>query len=176
MKNIDRDKLPEDIKKIIAEVENGKVDEILKSATKEIKNGQFDEALEIIKKGINESITLNPPKNEKNIKKTAEELLGADVEEEKEDDLTIELKKPIGEVDVITLNPDNINGTVLSKIEQTWRSRNKVNREMVKELDGQYLAMVAAVMSGIEYSTIMNLGGYDFTQLTSKVRNFLLVG
>lgn len=173
MKNIDRSKLPEEIRNELEKLENGKVDGILKNAATEIENGEFDKVLKIIKK---ETAVLAVPRNEKNIKKTAEELLGADIEEEKEDDLTIELKKPIGEVDVITLNPDNINGTVLSKIEQTWRSRNKVNREMVKELDGQYLAMVAAVMSGIEYSTIMNLGGYDFTQLTSKVRNFLLVG
>ncbi|MEG1087679.1 MAG: hypothetical protein RSD79_06395 [Cetobacterium sp.] len=176
MKNIDRSKLPEEIRVELEKIENGKVDGVLKSVATEIESGDFDKALKMIKKEIVDAVVLNSPKNERNIKKTAEELLGADIEEEKEDDLTIELKKPIGEVDVITLNPDNINGTVLSKIEQTWRSRNKVNREMVKELDGQYLAMVAAVMSGIEYSTIMNLGGYDFTQLTSKVRNFLLVG
>lgn len=176
MKNIDRSKLPEEIRVELEKIENGKVDGVLKSVATEIESGDFDKALKIIKKEIVDAVVLNSPKNDRNIKKTAEELLGADIEEEKEDDLTIELKKPIGEVDVITLNSDNINGTVLSKIEQTWRSRNKVNREMVKELDGQYLAMVAAVMSGIEYSTIMNLGGYDFTQLTSKVRNFLLVG
>lgn len=161
MKNVKKDNLPEDIKKDLEKIEQDKIDSELKKELEKTENTKLDELI--------------PPNEEKKVKKSTEELL--DIAEEKtvEEDLTIKLKKPINGVSEISLNPDKINGTMLSKIEKMWRGKNRENRETIKELDGEYLAMVAAVLSEVPYSTIMNLGGYDFTQLTSRTRNFLLV-
>ncbi|SJZ95049.1 hypothetical protein SAMN02745174_02043 [Cetobacterium ceti] len=154
MKNLDKDKLPEDLKRDLERVENEKINKQLVAPEIKIENIKVEEKKE----------------------STTDELLGFKVEAEKEeDDMIIKLKKPISGIKEIILNPDKITGTTLSHLEKVWRSRNRENREMVKELDGEYLAMVASIMSGISYANIMELGGNDFTKVTSKTRNFLLV-
>lgn len=163
MKNVDKDKLPEDIKKDLEKIANEKID---KQLSGDLKIDNLDP------KG---NISILETKKVKTENKSTEELLDIEEVVEEDNDLVIKLKKPINGIEEIVLNPDNINGTSLSKIEKMWRSKNRENRETVKELDGEYLAMVAAVLSGVAYSTIMSLGGYDFTQVTFKTRNFLLV-
>lgn len=153
MKNVNIKDLPEDLKKDLALIENGSVDENLKNIKK------IDGNIMVEETGRN-----------------FKELDFNEVKEDEETELVLILKKPLGEITEINLDPDRINGIMLNNIEKIWRSKNKTNREQIKELDGDYLALVAAIMSGINYSTIVQLGGYDFTQLTSKVRNFLLVG
>lgn len=163
MKNVDKDKLPEDIKRDLEKIENDKID---KQLSGDLTKDNLDPK---------ENTSISEIKKVKTENKSTEELL--DIEEviEEDNDLVIKLKNPRNGIEEIVLNPDNINGTSLSKIEKMWRSKNRENRETVKELDGEYLAMVAAVLSGVAYSTIMSLGGYDFTQVTFKTRNFLLV-
>ncbi|WP_297638892.1 hypothetical protein [uncultured Clostridium sp.] len=163
MKNVDKDKLPEDIKRDLEKIENDKID---KQLSGDLKIDNLDP------KG---NISILETKKVKTENKSTEELLDIEEVVEEDNDLVIKLKNPRNGIEEIVLNPDNINGTSLSKIEKMWRSKNRENRETVKELDGEYLAMVAAVLSGVAYSTIMSLGGYDFTQVTFKTRNFLLV-
>lgn len=163
MKNVDKDKLPEDIKKDLEKIANEKID---KQLSGDLKIDNLDP------KG---NISILETKKVKTENKSTEELLDIEEVVEEDNDLVIKLKNPRNGIEEIVLNPDNINGTSLSKIEKMWRSKNRENRETVKELDGEYLAMVAAVLSGVAYSTIMSLGGYDFTQVTFKTRNFLLV-
>lgn len=155
MKNIEKDKLPEDIADDLKKIENNNLDKELENVTN-IKNDN-----ETIDQILNNDIQVEEDENN---------------ESDEENDLIIKLKKPIKGITEIELDPDKITGFSLTKIEKLWRSKNKSNRETIKELDGDYLAMVAATMSGIVYSDIMELGGFDFTQTISKVRNFLLVG
>lgn len=150
MENIKKENLPEDIKRDLAIIESQKMDaELEKNKEKVEKVDDLDTELDNF--NFNE-----------------------EVEEKEEDELTIKLHKPIENIKEVVLDPEKVNGIVLSNIEKTWRSKNKY-RDTIKELDGMYLALVASTMSGIKYSTIMNLGGKDYTRVISRVRNFLLV-
>ncbi|MDY2573599.1 MAG: hypothetical protein SPH94_08525 [Fusobacterium necrophorum] len=107
--------------------------------------------------------------------KKEKDILDFEEEEEEESNIIV-LKQPIKEYAEIVFDFDkNISGRILNNIEKEFRTKNKKNRDLIKELDSDYLAMVAAVASGVPYSIIMSLGGKDFTRVTTYVRNFLLV-
>ena len=147
--NVEEKDLPENIKKIKEEVESSEIDKELNKVEK--------------KEDIKE--------------KTIEEMLKMEDETEDEGESNvITLSKPIGNIKEIVLDLESLTGSSLTNIEKTWRKecRKKDNTSLIKELDGTYLAMVAAVASKTSYSLIQKLSAKDFTKVTMKVSSFLL--
>lgn len=158
--NIGEKDLPENIKEIKEGLKNSEVDKELNEidAIREEKIGTFEKGEEIKEKTIDEML-----KNEE--------------ETEKEDESNIiMLSKPIGNIKQIILDLESLTGNSLTNIEKTWRKecRRKDNTSFVKEIDGTYLAMVAAVASKTSYSLIQKLSAKDFTKITMRVSSFLL--
>lgn len=139
------------------------------NAKNELENQNIEENLKNIASEVKEDDNDNSSS-----KKEAVEILDYEKEDEKEEHI-IKLKVPIKSYTEIVFDFENrISRAVLSKIEKEFRTKNKNNRDLIKELDSDYLAMVAAVASNVPYSIIMALNGKDFTRVTSHVRNFLL--
>lgn len=160
--NVEEKDLPENIKKIKEEIESSEIDKELNKAEK----------TEDIKEKIETS-----EKTEDTKEKTIEEMLKMEDETEDEGESNvITLSKPIGNIKEIVLDLESLTGSSLTNIEKTWRKecRKKDNTSLIKELDGTYLAMVAAVASKTSYSLIQKLSAKDFTKVTMKVSSFLL--
>lgn len=160
--NVEEKDLPENIKKIKEEIESSEIDKELNKAEK----------TEDIKEKIETS-----EKTEDTKEKTIEEMLKTEDETEDEGESNvITLSKPIGNIKEIVLDLESLTGSSLTNIEKTWRKecRKKDNTSLIKELDGTYLAMVAAVASKTSYSLIQKLSAKDFTKVTMKVSSFLL--
>lgn len=160
--NVEEKDLPENIKKIKEEIESSEIDKELNKAEK----------AEDIKEKIETS-----EKTEDTKEKTIEEMLKMEDETEDEGESNvITLSKPIGNIKEIVLDLESLTGSSLTNIEKTWRKecRKKDNTSLIKELDGTYLAMVAAVASKTSYSLMQKLSAKDFTKVTMKVSSFLL--
>lgn len=160
--NVEEKDLPENIKKIKEEIESSEIDKELNKAEK----------AEDIKEKIETS-----EKTEDTKEKTIEEMLKMEDETEDEgENNVITLSKPIGNIKEIVLDLESLTGSSLTNIEKTWRKecRKKDNTSLIKELDGTYLAMVAAVASKTSYSLMQKLSAKDFTKVTMKVSSFLL--
>ncbi|MEH1740009.1 hypothetical protein [Fusobacterium varium] len=160
--NVEEKDLPENIKKIKEEIESSEIDKELNKAEK----------TEDIKEKIETS-----EKTEDTKEKTIEEMLKMEDETEDEGESNvITLSKPIGNIKEIVLDLESLTGSSLTNIEKTWRKecRKKDNTSLIKELDGTYLAMVAAVASKTSYSLMQKLSAKDFTKVTMKVSSFLL--
>lgn len=160
--NVEEKDLPENIKKIKEEIESSEIDKELNKAEK----------TEDIKEKIETS-----EKTEDTKEKTIEEMLKMEDETEDEGESNvITLSKPIGNIKEIVLGLESLTGSSLTNIEKTWRKecRKKDNTSLIKELDGTYLAMVAAVASKTSYSLMQKLSAKDFTKVTMKVSSFLL--
>ena len=160
--NVEEKDLPENIKKIKEEIESSEIDKELNKAEK----------TEDIKEKIETS-----EKTEDTKEKTIEEMLKMEDETENEGESNvITLSKPIGNIKEIVLDLESLTGSSLTNIEKTWRKecRKKDNTSLIKELDGTYLAMVAAVASKTSYSLMQKLSAKDFTKVTMKVSSFLL--
>lgn len=160
--NVEEKDLPENIKKIKEEIESSEIDKELNKVEK----------TEDIKEKIETS-----EKTEDTKEKTIEEMLKMEDETEDEGESNvITLSKPIGNIKEIVLDLESLTGSSLTNIEKTWRKecRKKDNTSLIKELDGTYLAMVAAVASKTSYSLIQKLSAKDFTKVTMKVSSFLL--
>lgn len=160
--NVEEKDLPENIKKIKEEIESSEIDKELNKAEK----------IEDIKEKIETS-----EKTEDTKEKTIEEMLKMEDETEDEGESNvITLSKPIGNIKEIVLDLESLTGSSLTNIEKTWRKecRKKDNTSLIKELDGTYLAMVAAVASKTSYSLMQKLSAKDFTKVTMKVSSFLL--
>ena len=160
--NVEEKDLPENIKKIKEEVESSEIDKELNKVEK--------------KEDIKEKIETSE-KTEDTKEKTIEEMLKMEDETEDEGESNvITLSKPIGNIKEIVLDLESLTGSSLTNIEKTWRKecRKKDNTSLIKELDGTYLAMVAAVASKTSYSLIQKLSAKDFTKVTMKVSSFLL--
>ena len=153
--NVEEKDLPESIKKAKEEIETSEIDKELNKAEK--------------KEDIKEKIETS--------EKTIEEMLKMEDETEDEGESNvITLSKPIGNIKEIVLDLESLTGSSLTNIEKTWRKecRKKDNTSLIKELDGTYLAMVAAVASKTSYSLMQKLSAKDFTKVTMKVSSFLL--
>lgn len=160
--NVEEKDLPENIKKIKEEIESSEIDKELNKAEK----------AEDIKEKIETS-----EKTEDTKEKTIEEMLKMEDETEVEGESNvITLSKPIENIKEIVLDLESLTGSSLTNIEKTWRKecRKKDNTSLIKELDGAYLAMVAAVASKTSYSLMQKLSAKDFTKVTMKVSSFLL--
>ncbi len=160
--NVEEKDLPENIKKIKEEIESSEIDKELNKAEK----------IEDIKEKIETSEKIEDTKE-----KTIEEMLKMEDETEDEGESNvITLSKPIGNIKEIVLDLESLTGSSLTNIEKTWRKecRKKDNTSLIKELDGTYLAMVAAVASKTSYSLMQKLSAKDFTKVTMKVSSFLL--
>lgn len=160
--NVEEKDLPENIKKIKEEIESSEIDKELNKAEK----------TEDIKEKIETSEKIEDTKE-----KTIEEMLKMEDEtEDKGESNVITLSKPIGNIKEIVLDLESLTGSSLTNIEKTWRKecRKKDNTSLIKELDGTYLAMVAAVASKTSYSLMQKLSAKDFTKVTMKVSSFLL--
>lgn len=160
--NVEEKDLPENIKKIKEEIESSEIDKELNKAEK----------TEDIKEKIETS-----EKTEDTKEKKIEEMLKMEDETEDEGESNvITLSKPIGNIKEIVLDLESLTGSSLTNIEKTWRKecRKKDNTSLIKELDGTYLAMVAAVASKTSYSLMQKLSAKDFTKVTMKVSSFLL--
>ncbi|WP_306583771.1 hypothetical protein [Fusobacterium ulcerans] len=160
--NVEEKDLPENIKKIKEEIESSEIDKELNKVEK--------------KEDIKEKIETSE-KTEDTKEKTIEEMLKTEDETEDEGESNvITLSKPIGNIKEIVLDLESLTGSSLTNIEKTWRKecRKKDNTSLIKELDGTYLAMVAAVASKTSYSLIQKLSAKDFTKVTMKVSSFLL--
>ncbi len=160
--NVEEKDLPENIKKIKEEIESSEIDKELNKAEK----------TEDIKEKIETSEKIEDTKE-----KTIEEMLKMEDETEDEGESNvITLSKPIGNIKEIVLDLESLTGSSLTNIEKTWRKecRKKDNTSLIKELDGTYLAMVAAVASKTSYSLMQKLSAKDFTKVTMKVSSFLL--
>ena len=160
--NVEEKDLPENIKKIKEEIESSEIDKELNKVEK----------TEDIKEKIETS-----EKTEDTKEKTIEEMLKMEDETEDEGESNvITLSKPIGNIKEIVLDLESLTGSSLTNIEKTWRKecRKKDNTSLIKELDGTYLAMVAAVASKTSYSLMQKLSAKDFTKVTMKVSSFLL--
>lgn len=160
--NVEEKDLPENIKKIKEEIESSEIDKELNKVEK--------------KEDIKEKIETSE-KTEDTKEKTIEEMLKMEDETEDEGESNvITLSKPIGNIKEIVLDLESLTGSSLTNIEKTWRKecRKKDNTSLIKELDGTYLAMVAAVASKTSYSLIQKLSAKDFTKVTMKVSSFLL--
>lgn len=161
--NVEEKDLPESIKKVKEEIINSGIDKELNKAgevnkDKEEKIGTFE-------------------KIEDGKEKTIEEMLKMEDETENEGESNvITLSKPIENIKEIVLDLESLTGSSLTNIEKTWRKecRKKDNTSLIKELDGAYLAMVAAVASKTSYSLMQKLSAKDFTKITMKVSSFLL--
>ena len=161
--NVEEKDLPESIKKVKEEIINSGIDKELNKAgevnkDKEEKIGTFE-------------------KIEDGKEKTIEEMLKMEDEPENEGESNvITLSKPIENIKEIVLDLESLTGSSLTNIEKTWRKecRKKDNTSLIKELDGTYLAMVAAVASKTSYSLMQKLSAKDFTKVTMKVSSFLL--
>lgn len=161
--NVEEKDLPESIKKVKEEIINSGIDKELNKAgevnkDKEEKIGTFE-------------------KIEDGKEKTIEEMLKMEDEPENEGESNvITLSKPIENIKEIVLDLESLTGSSLTNIEKTWRKecRKKDNTSLIKELDGAYLAMVAAVASKTSYSLMQKLSAKDFTKITMKVSSFLL--
>lgn len=161
--NVEEKDLPESIKKVQEEIINSGIDKELNKAgevnkDKEEKIGTFE-------------------KIEDGKEKTIEEMLKMEDEPENEGESNvITLSKPIENIKEIVLDLESLTGSSLTNIEKTWRKecRKKDNTSLIKELDGAYLAMVAAVASKTSYSLMQKLSAKDFTKITMKVSSFLL--
>lgn len=161
--NVEEKDLPESIKKVKEEIINSGIDKELNKAgevnkDKEEKIGTFE-------------------KIEDGKEKTIEEMLKMEDEPEVEGESNvITLSKPIENIKEIVLDLESLTGSSLTNIEKTWRKecRKKDNTSLIKELDGAYLAMVAAVASKTSYSLMQKLSAKDFTKITMKVSSFLL--
>ena len=161
--NVEEKDLPESIKKVKEEIINSGIDKELNKAgevnkDKEEKIGTFE-------------------KIEDGKEKTIEEMLKMEDEAEVEGESNvITLSKPIENIKEIVLDLESLTGSSLTNIEKTWRKecRKKDNTSLIKELDGAYLAMVAAVASKTSYSLMQKLSAKDFTKITMKVSSFLL--
>ena len=161
--NVEEKDLPESIKKVKEEIINSGIDKELNKAgevnkDKEEKIGTFE-------------------KIEGGKEKTIEEMLKMEDEAEVEGESNvITLSKPIENIKEIVLDLESLTGSSLTNIEKTWRKecRKKDNTSLIKELDGAYLAMVAAVASKTSYSLMQKLSAKDFTKITMKVSSFLL--
>lgn len=161
--NVEEKDLPESIKKVKEEIINSGIDKELNKAgevnkDKEEKIGTFE-------------------KIEDGKEKTIEEMLKMEDESENEGESNvITLSKPIENIKEIVLDLESLTGSSLTNIEKTWRKecRKKDNTSLIKELDGAYLAMVAAVASKTSYSLMQKLSAKDFTKITMKVSSFLL--
>lgn len=160
--NVEEKDLPENIKKIKEEIESSEIDKELNKVEK--------------KEDIKEKIETSE-KTEDTKEKTIEEMLKMEDETEDErESNVITLSKPIGNIKEIVLDLESLTGSSLTNIEKTWRKecRKKDNTSLIKELDGTYLAMVAAVASKTSYSLMQKLSAKDFTKVTMKVSSFLL--
>lgn len=160
--NVEEKDLPESIKKAKEEIETSEIDKELNKAEKK----------EDIKEKIETSEKIEDVKE-----KTIEEMLKMEDETENEGESNvITLSKPIGNIKEIVLDLESLTGSSLTNIEKTWRKecRKKDNTSLIKELDGTYLAMVAAVASKTSYSLMQKLSAKDFTKVTMKVSSFLL--
>lgn len=160
--NVEEKDLPENIKKIKEEIESSEIDKELNKVEK--------------KEDIKEKIETSE-KTEDTKEKTIEEMLKTEDETEDEGESNvITLSKPIGNIKEIVLDLESLTGSSLTNIEKTWRKecRKKDNTSLIKELDGTYLAMVAAVASKTSYSLMQKLSAKDFTKVTMKVSSFLL--
>lgn len=160
--NVEEKDLPENIKKIKEEIESSEIDKELNKAEK----------TEDIKEKIETS-----EKTEDTKEKTIEEMLKMEDETENEGESNvITLSKPVENIKEIVLDLESLTGSSLTNIEKTWRKecRKKDNTSLIKELDGAYLAMVAAVASKTSYSLMQKLSAKDFTKITMKVSSFLL--
>ena len=161
--NVEEKDLPESIRKVKEEIINSGIDKELNKAgevnkDKEEKIGTFE-------------------KIEDGKEKTIEEMLKMEDEPENEGESNvITLSKPIENIKEIVLDLESLTGSSLTNIEKTWRKecRKKDNTSLIKELDGTYLAMVAAVASKTSYSLMQKLSAKDFTKVTMKVSSFLL--
>ncbi|WP_462350801.1 hypothetical protein [Fusobacterium varium] len=161
--NVEEKDLPESIKKAKEEMLNSGIDKELNKA------GEVNEGKEE-KIGTFEKI-------EDAKEKTIEEMLKMEDETEVEGESNvITLSKPIENIKEIVLDLESLTGSSLTNIEKTWRKecRKKDNTSLIKELDGAYLAMVAAVASKTSYSLMQKLSAKDFTKITMKVSSFLL--
>lgn len=161
--NVEEKDLPESIKKVKEEIETSEIDKEL---------NKIGKAEEIIEEKIGTFEKIGDTKE-----KSIEEMLEIEDDKEKvKENNVITLSTPIGNIKEIFLDIDRLSGAELSNIERQWRKecRKKDNPSLVKEIDGVYLAMVAAVASKTSYALMQKLSAKDFTKITMRVSSFLL--
>lgn len=73
----------------------------------------------------------------------------------------------------INLNLDALTGADLIEVERQFITANAINEAVqIKEYSKEYQVMVAARASGLPVSFYEQLGGRDFSQVTTKVQYF----
>lgn len=92
---------------------------------------------------------------------------------------TYELNKPIQfggkEVKEINLDFDSLNGGALIQAERLFVAANQSNEAInIREYSQEYQAYVASQLSGLPITFFHEIDGYDFSQITTKVKHFFL--
>ncbi|WP_248549000.1 phage tail assembly protein [Paenibacillus odorifer] len=79
------------------------------------------------------------------------------------------------EVKEITLNFDDMSGNDIIACDRKYRAEQKGAMSFSPELDKVYQAYVVAKAAGVHVSLVLASKAKDFTALTLRARNFLLL-
>ena len=79
--------------------------------------------------------------------------------------------------DSITLDFDRLNGDDILSCDRQYRNEQKgqVGVSLAPEMEKAYQAYIAAKAAGVHVGLIRAASGRDFTRLTLRARNFLLL-
>ncbi|WP_449602457.1 phage tail assembly protein [Paenibacillus sp. Marseille-Q9583] len=75
----------------------------------------------------------------------------------------------------VTLDFDNLSGNDIISCDRQYRAEQRGGISLAPEMDKAYLAYVVAKAAGVHVELIRTAKAKDFTALTLRARNFLLM-